>query len=150
VIIETTDLHTLRGAVAMVDGGFDPLHAGHIDYFRAAAKLGLPVLCNVSGDRYVAMKHAPLLPEDQRIRVIDAIRYIDYTHLSQSTTAETLEQLQPRYYVKGSDWEGRLPSEEVAVCERAGTEIVFLDTIIDSSSRLLEAFSASTSLGGLR
>jgi D-beta-D-heptose 7-phosphate kinase/D-beta-D-heptose 1-phosphate adenosyltransferase len=140
VIVATSDLPGLRQAVAMVDGGFDPLHAGHIDYFREASGLGLPVLCNVSGDRYVASKHAPLLPEEQRVRVIDAIRYIAYTHLSQTTTAEILELLRPRYYVKGSDWQDRLPSEEVATCERNGTGIVFLDTVVDSSSRLLEAF----------
>ncbi len=46
----------------MVDGGFDPLHGGHIAYFRAARELGRPLLCNLSGDDYVRAKHEPLLP----------------------------------------------------------------------------------------
>jgi nicotinic acid mononucleotide adenylyltransferase len=40
-------LKEYRGRVAMVDGAFDPLHRGHIEYFRAAAELGLPLLCNL-------------------------------------------------------------------------------------------------------
>ena len=50
--------------VAMVDGAFDPLHHGHIEYFKAARGLGVPLLCNVASDRYVRTKHPPLLPED--------------------------------------------------------------------------------------
>ena len=34
----------------MVDGGFDPLHEGHIAYFAAAAELGVPVLCNLASE----------------------------------------------------------------------------------------------------
>ena len=66
----------------MVDGAFDPLHRGHIEYFRAARELGVPLLCNVASDRYVRTKHPPLLPEDQRAAVIDAIRFIDYMHIN--------------------------------------------------------------------
>ena len=58
----------------MVDGAFDPLHTGHIEYFKAASVLDAPLLCNVASDRYVANKHPPLLPEAQRAEVIDAIR----------------------------------------------------------------------------
>jgi cytidyltransferase-like protein len=144
VIVETSGLGEISG-VAMVDGGFDPLHDGHIEHFRAARELGYPLLCNVSSDAYVATKHAPLLPDERRVLVIDAIRYVDYVHLSRTTTAEVLEALVPKAYVKGSDWESRLPEEERAVCKALGIEIVFLDTVVDSSSRLLEDFLSRTS-----
>jgi cytidyltransferase-like protein len=142
VIVESSQLAGLQGKVAMVDGGFDPLHDGHIDYFEAASELGFPVLCNVSSDEYVVTKHPPLLPDRQRIRVIDAIRYVDYVHLSQTSTADVLSNLVPRAYVKGTDWEGRLPETELEICQSHGIEIVFLDTVRDSSSRLLDAYTA--------
>ena len=126
----------------MVDGAFDPLHAGHIDYFKAAADLGAPLLCNLACDRYVAMKHPPLLPEAQRATVIDAISYIAYTHVNQFDTETVLEHLHPRYYVKGRDWENRLPVRQVDICSRLGIEIVYLDTVRDSSSRILQRFTA--------
>jgi cytidyltransferase-like protein len=142
MIVSTADLGGLRGRVAMVDGGFDPLHDGHIAYFQAAKELGVPVLCNISGDHYVSGKHPPLLTEDQRAIVIDSIRFIDYTHVSQTTTEAILETARPAMYVKGTDWQGRLPAEQVELCERLGIEVVFVDTMRDSSSRILESYTA--------
>jgi cytidyltransferase-like protein len=137
----TTDALTgLRGRVTMVDGGFDPLHAGHIRYFRAAAALGPPVLCNLSSDDWVARKHAPLLPQEERAELLDAVRWLEWVHVSQEPTASVLRALQPRYYAKGSDWAGRLPEDEAAVCAEVGTEVVFLDTVTHSSTEILERY----------
>jgi cytidyltransferase-like protein len=141
VILEFEQLAAYRGVVAMVDGAFDPLHRGHIEYFRAAAALGSPVLCNVASDRYVQTKHPTLLPEDQRAAVVDAIRYISYTHINRFDTETILRELRPRQYVKGKDWDGRLPAEQVAICREHSIEIVYLDTMLDSSSRLLQQFA---------
>ena len=141
MIIAFDQLHTLRGQVGMVDGGFDPLHRGHIEYFRAAAELGAPVLCNISSDVYVSSKHPVFLPEDQRAAIIDAIRYIDYTHINRYDTETALRELRPRYYIKGADWRGRLPPEQAEICGTHGIEIVYLDTVLESSSRILRDYS---------
>jgi cytidyltransferase-like protein len=129
MIVEFDQLKDYRGRVAMVDGAFDPLHRGLVEYFRAAAeRFDVPLLCNVASDRYVSSKHPPLLPEDQRAAVVDAIRYISYTHVN-------------RFDTEGRDWEGRLPPDQVAICRECGIEVVYLDTMLDSSSRLLKQFS---------
>ncbi|MGH9350195.1 MAG: adenylyltransferase/cytidyltransferase family protein [Vicinamibacterales bacterium] len=141
MILAYDQLRDHRGRVAMVDGAFDPLHRGHIEYFRAACELGVPVLCNVASDLYVSTKHPPLLPEDQRAAVVDAIRYISYTHVNRFDTETILRELRPRYYVKGKDWDGRLPAAQVAICRELGIGIVYLDTVLDSSSRLLQQFA---------
>lgn len=124
----------------MIDGGFDPLHAGHIEYMREAAGLGPPVLCNVSSDEWVARKHAPLLPQEERVKVIDAIRFVDFTHASSVSTGTVLRELRPRFYAKGADWRGRLPEDELAICEELGLEPVFLDTVRNSSTRIIEDY----------
>jgi cytidyltransferase-like protein len=142
MILTFDQLKDHRGQVAMVDGAFDPLHHGHIAYFKAAHELGVPVLCNVASDRYVRTKHRPLLTETQRATVIDAIRYIDYVYIYEIDTETVLRQLRPRYYVKGSDWRDRgLPPEQMTICREHGIEIVYLDTVLDSSSRLLQQFA---------
>ena len=143
MIVPTEELGRLSGQVTMVDGGFDPLHPGHVEYMRAAHELGAPVLCNVSGDDWVGRKHPPLLPQEQRCLLIDAIRWVDYVHPSHTTTAEVLKTLKPRYYAKGDDWKDRLPEDEVAICEANGIEIVFLDTVRDSSTAILKRFTES-------
>ena len=140
MIVPTSELSKLAGRVAMVSGGFDPLHPGHIAYFRAASQLGVPLLCNVSSDEWVARKHPPLLTQGQRVEVIDAIRFVDYTHAEQTTTNEVLALLRPRYFAKGADWRGRLPEDELAVCAENGVEIVFLDTVVDSSTDVLRRY----------
>ena len=141
MIVTFDQLPAYQGAVAMVDGAFDPLHKGHIEYFRAAAEaVDEPLLCNVASDRYVRTKHAPLLSEDQRAIVLDAIRYITYTHVNAHDTETILRHLRPKYYVKGKDWDGRLPAEQVRICAEHGIGIVYLDTVLDSSSRILERF----------
>lgn len=145
MILEFDALKEYRGRVAMVDGAFDPLHRGHIEYFRAAAALDVALLCNIASDRYVRSKHPPLLPEDQRAAIVDAIRYITYTHVNQFDTETVLRELRPRYYVKGKDWNGRLPAEQVAICQQYGIGIVYLDTVLDSSSRILEQFAQQQS-----
>jgi cytidyltransferase-like protein len=141
VIVDFEWLKAHQHEVAMVDGAFDPLHRGHIEYFRAAMGLGVPLLCNVASDRYVRTKHPPLLPEDQRAAVVDAIRYITYTHINQFDTETILRELKPRYYVKGKDWEGKLPADQVSICREHGIGIVYLDTVLDSSSRILQQFA---------
>ena len=142
MILTYEQLPALAGKVAMVDGAFDPLHRGHIEYFRMASELGVPVLCNVASDRYVSSKHRPFLGEDQRAAIIDAIRYISYTYIYQVDTETVLKHLRPRYYVKGSDWRNRLPSEQITICASHGIDIVYLDTVLDSSTRILKDYCA--------
>ena len=148
MILSFEQLKDYRKKVAMVDGAFDPLHRGHIEYFRAAVQqLDVPLLCNVASDSYVRTKHPPLLPEDQRAAVVDAIRYISYTHVNQFDTETILRELQPKYYVKGKDWEGRLPPDQVRICAEHGIGVVYLDTVIDSSSRILKSYLATEQQG---
>jgi glycerol-3-phosphate cytidylyltransferase-like family protein len=149
MIVNFDQLADLRGRVAMVDGGFDPIHFGHVLYFNHAKKYGLPVFCNVSSDEYVSAKHRVLLPQVIRCNVIDEFKSISYVHPSSVTTAEVLEQARPKIFVKGNNWNGTLPAEEVEICRRHGIEVVFADTIIDSSSQRIKALFESSNMDKL-
>ena len=144
MIINTSRLIKLRRKTILVDGCFDPLHYGHIAYFKFAAGFGLPVLCNVETDRFLqeVKKRPSLLPETQRIQVIDAIKYITYTHLQNTTTADVLRQLQPLKYIKGTDWKNKiLPEGELETCKKYGIEIVYTNKNLESSTALIKKFS---------
>ena len=122
----------------MVDGGFDPLHTGHLRYFKEAkASSGVPLLCNVSPDFYVLRKHKPLLSQAERVELIDALEVVDYVHASTGTTEAVLEQLRPRFYAKGIDWKDKLPLGEVRMCRKHEIAITYLDCVTNSSSRIL-------------
>lgn len=141
MIVTRDDLAGLTG-VTMVDGGFDPLHPGHVAYLEAAAALGRPVLCCVAPDSWVAAKHPPLLGQADRVAVLDALRAVAYTYAAAEPTAEVLRLLAPAAYAKGADWEGRLPGAETAACAELGIEVVFLDTVTHSSTALLDRWRA--------
>ncbi len=136
------ELSRYAGHVAMVDGCFDPLHGGHVAYFRAATALGLPLLANVQPDEYILrVKGRPnLLPEEQRVALIDSLADVSYVHLCRSSTADVLRRLRPAVYVKGSDWQGRLPVEQAALAEELGVRIAFLDSQLGSSSEIVSRF----------
>ena len=148
MIISNSDIGSLESQVTMVDGGFDPIHRGHIAYFRSAATLGFPVICCVAPDSYVSSKHEPLLDQMHRAEVIDAIKWIQYVYMSSTSTAEMLNMIRPRIYAKGNDWEGRLPAKELEVCNLLGIEIRYLDTVLDSSTRLLRAYNQTGNRNG--
>nr|MBU6203304.1 adenylyltransferase/cytidyltransferase family protein [Acidobacteriota bacterium] len=145
MIVTWNDLPELAGKVAMVDGSFDPIHEGHIAYFSAAESLGWPLLCNITSDEWTSTKHPVLLPQVNRAVVIDSVRHIRYTFCANSSTRDVLERLRPSMYIKGNDWlaRGGVPEDERAVCERLGIEIRYVDTVLNSSSRLINKLRSS-------
>lgn len=146
MIVDFGGLEKIRGTVAMVDGGFDPLHQGHLAYIEEAAKLGAPVLVNVASDAYIATKHPVLLAQENRVRLVDALRSVAYVHPSSRSTAEILEQVRPKYFVKGKHWENNLPDIEKQICDKYGIQIVFADTILDSSTALVKKLMDTSTL----
>jgi len=129
----------------MVDGSFDPLHEGHIQYFKEASGLGLPVLCNVAPDSWTVEKHPVLLEISRRARVLEAIRYITFVLVGCESTHQALEIVKPRFFAKGSDWlaKGGIPNVELDTCAAQGTEVVYLDTIYNSSTDLIRQITSS-------
>src|SRR5215216_6386799 len=127
ITVEQTGL--LPSCFALVDGCFDPIHRGHVEYFEIAHRLGVPLLCNAASDNYILThkKRPPLLPQRDRLVVLDSIRYISFTVAADHGTAWSLRHFRPRYYVKGSDWRDRLPSEQIEICSRLNIEIVYAD-----------------------
>ena len=148
MILSGADLDQVAGKVVMVDGSFDPLHDGHIEYFRQAAGLGLPVLCNVAPDSWTEKKHPVMLEQAKRAVVLDAIRFISYVVIADLSTAATLEAVQPKIYAKGSDWNARggVPKEELEICKNHNIRVVYLETVFNSSTEILKKYSRESSV----
>jgi glycerol-3-phosphate cytidylyltransferase len=140
VRVSFTDLPAYAHHV-LVDGAFDPLHAGHLAYLNAARQLHRgPLLCAVASDQQIREKgREPLLPQESRVAVMEAL--CDAVYAKDRPTEAVIEKMAPAVYVKGADWQGQLPPEQESACLRIGTEIVFLPTLEDSSTERLRAWA---------
>ena len=64
--------------IVLVTGGFDPLHSGHIEYFKAAKKLGDKLVVGVNSDAWLIRKKGrPFMPWKERCAIIENLSMVD-------------------------------------------------------------------------
>ena len=64
--------------VVLVTGGFDPIHSGHLAYFKAAKQLGNKLIVGVNSDEWLTRKKGKaFMPFDERIEIIKGLSIVD-------------------------------------------------------------------------
>jgi cytidyltransferase-like protein len=64
--------------VVLVTGGFDPIHSGHIAYFKAARTLGDMLIVGLNSDDWLTRKKGqPFMPWNERLCVINNLAMVD-------------------------------------------------------------------------
>ena len=62
----------------LVTGGFDPLHSGHLAYFKAAKELGDKLVVGINSDEWLTRKKgAPFMPWAERVQIIENLSMVD-------------------------------------------------------------------------
>lgn len=62
----------------LVTGGFDPLHSGHIEYFKQAKKLGDKLIVGVNSDEWLTRKKGrPFMSFKERVSIIEELSIVD-------------------------------------------------------------------------
>ena len=119
----------------VVDGCFDPLHAGHLRYLAEAYRLFGPLTALIASDADIRAKgREPLMPAEARCAVVGALRWVESAQVKDRplrAMVEALGGIERVRLVKGSDWRGQLPAEW------AGLHVKYLDTPRESSTRIL-------------
>lgn len=88
----------------LATGTFDILHPGHILYLRKAKELGDELFVIVSRDSMVQHKSKPILPEQQRLQVVQALEMVDHAELgSERDIFEPLKLIKPDIIALGFD-----------------------------------------------
>ena len=65
--------------IVLITGGFDPLHSGHIAYFKAAKKLGDILVVGVNSDAWLTRKKgSPFMPYKERAEIVRNIVGVDF------------------------------------------------------------------------
>jgi cytidyltransferase-like protein len=64
--------------VVLTTGGFDPLHSGHIAYFKAARVLGDKLIVGLNSDAWLTRKKGkPFMPFEERAAIIKNLKMVD-------------------------------------------------------------------------
>lgn len=64
--------------IALVTGGFDPLHSGHLKYLQAARQLADRLVVGVNSDEWLRRKKGrEFMPLTERVQIISALRCVD-------------------------------------------------------------------------
>ncbi len=77
--LEKTKLMTVSNkSTVLVTGGFDPLHSGHIAYFKAARALGDKLVVGVNSDEWLMRKKGKaFMPFAERASIIRELEVVD-------------------------------------------------------------------------
>jgi D-beta-D-heptose 7-phosphate kinase / D-beta-D-heptose 1-phosphate adenosyltransferase len=139
------------GEVLVATGGcFDLLHAGHVATLRAARELGDRLVVCLNSDASVRRLKGPtrpLVPAEDRARVLEALEYVDEVVLfEEDTPVEVLRRIRPDVWAKGGDYAGA-DVPEAAVLREWGGQAVVLPYLQGRSTSRLVATAASAPRG---
>lgn len=108
-IISTIKSLKSRKTLAITNGCFDIIHAGHVSFLDKCAKLADILLVLVNSDQSVARlkgKKRPVNSLEQRQAVLMGIKGIDFVlDFDTDTPLELIKELKPDFLAKGGDYE---------------------------------------------
>ena len=133
----------------IVSGYFNPIHKGHVEYFKLAKEKGDALIVIVNNDFQRSLKGSKeFMLEDERFLIVNELKIVDRTFLSidkDRTVCKTIEkifnELSEKYHLcfaNGGD-QNNSSSPEVPICKKLGIELLDgLGDKIQSSSWLLK------------
>ena len=64
--------------ILVVSGGFDPIHSGHIAYFKSAKKLGEKLIVALNSDEWLINKKGKFfMPFEERSAIVENLSCVD-------------------------------------------------------------------------
>ena len=127
--------------IGYTTGVFDLFHIGHLNILMKAKELCEYLVVGVSTDELVeSYKHKrPVIPFDERIEIVKAIRYVD--EVVPQTSLDKLvawERIHYNALFHGSDWKGSSMYDEVSKkLKTVGADMIFLPHTEGTSSTMI-------------
>lgn len=110
-----------------ISGGFDPLHNGHIELIKTAAKYGLVTVILNSDDWLVRKKGYAVMNWGQRAAILKELRSVDHVipvFDDDGTVCKALGRFKFDYFANGGDRTNK-NTPEVELCKQLGIELLW-------------------------
>jgi cytidyltransferase-like protein len=87
--------------IVLVTGGFDPIHSGHLAYFKSAKQLGDILIVGLNSDEWLTRKKGrPFMPMSERFELISALSIVDEVVVyndDDNSSCNAIELIKQRY-----------------------------------------------------
>jgi D-beta-D-heptose 7-phosphate kinase/D-beta-D-heptose 1-phosphate adenosyltransferase len=94
--------------IVFTNGCFDIIHIGHITLLKKAKSLGDILVVGLNSDESVKKlkgKERPIVPQNERAKILDNIKYVDYVVIfDELTPYKVITEIKPDIIVKGKDY----------------------------------------------
>jgi D-beta-D-heptose 7-phosphate kinase/D-beta-D-heptose 1-phosphate adenosyltransferase len=139
--------------IVLITGGFDPLHSGHIAYFKAAKTLGDILIVGLNSDDWlVRKKGAAFMPWNERLCIINNLSMVDevFTFDDDDGSAKHFIQQARAHYPDaelifdngGDRTKDNIPEMDVVDCNLSFAFGVGGENKMNSSSWILQEWKA--------
>ncbi len=135
--------------IAIISGGFDPIHVGHIELMEKAKSIADSLVVIVNDDDFLTRKKGkPFMPLKERLQIVRSIKHVDMAIKSvdkDQTVCKTLKSLascktsnEKLLFCNGGDRTSGENTPEHKLCIELGIEPIYgLGDKIQSSSWLI-------------
>ena len=123
--------------IIILSGGFDPVHKGHVEMFKAAKFMADQVVLGLNSDDWLTRKKGkPFMDFDERKFILESIKYIDYVFGfddSDDTACDIIRKVNQLYntdrsvqvfFGNGGDRTNK-STPEIEYCKKNGVKLLF-------------------------
>ena len=127
--------------IGYTTGVFDLFHIGHLNILKRAKEQCEILIVGVTTDELCLerKKHAPIIPENERVEIVSSIRYVDKVIMqSDMDKIKPVTENNADVVFVGSDWKGTKAWEKYEQeFAKVGCTVVYLDHTDGISSTIL-------------